>query len=124
MEIYTNSALKPGDSTFEKMKRKKWTGWNFLVSGEWAESPMNQGNHYFYIANTSDKRYWAILNKKFPKRIIAVAYVENDTPIEEIAAQMLIRVREEGGDYILLEHRHGDIDFKKFWSLYRSQRER
>ena len=119
MKIYTY--ISSDGAVFRRLKRKKWASWKFLVSGEWSESPMHQGNCYFYVSYTSDKRYWAVLNRGFPKRIVALAEVNDGSILEEIAAKMLAKVREDDGEYISLMHRHGDINVKRFWSLYRER---
>jgi hypothetical protein len=117
VKIYTCYS-REDTSAFKRLKRKKWTGWKFLFSGEWAESPMNQGRCKFYITSTLNKQYWAIMEWGFPKRIIAVAQVQNNRAIEHIAAEMLSDVRRLGGDYIDLVHQHGDIDIEQCWHLY------
>jgi hypothetical protein len=85
-------------TTFGRLKRKKWTAWKFLISGEWSQTPWHQGNHRFFISSTADKTWWALLNTGFPSRIVAVATETAGLTLEEIAGKMLTRIYREGGD--------------------------
>jgi hypothetical protein len=121
MEIYT-AISADGDLSFERLKRKKWTGWEYLVSGEWAESPMNLGSCHLHITSTADKQYWAIMDQGWPRRILAVAKVITKKSVNEIAAEMLIRVKKENGYHITRGHGYGSyVDLKLFWKILEKQ---
>jgi len=107
-----------GGEDFSRLKRKKWCGWQFLISGEWSQTPWNQGKNSFFISHTKDKRYWALLDRGFPRRIVAVARVTEALPIEEIAAAMMYRLASHGGEYIELPYDYGDIDPVALWTKY------
>jgi len=115
--------ILPYEDGFERIRRKKRSEWEFLVQGEWSQSPMHQGRCYFYTAHTPDKRYWAVLNRSWPRCIVAVAHVPGDHPVEDIAAEMLRRVRKEGGEYIGslddYSRYYSGIDITRFWNRYR-----
>ena len=99
MRIYTFLDEASRDS-FERIKRKKKVRWKFLVSGEWSQSPMHHGRTSFFYSYTSDRRFWAILEQGFPKRIVAVAEVDPKCTAESVLGEMLRAVREDGGSYV------------------------
>ena len=70
-----------------------------LISGEWSETPFNQGKVKFLISHSDDKRAWALLDVSFPNRIIAVAESSSPMTVEEVGALMLRQVQETGGPY-------------------------
>ena len=99
MKIYT-FLDEASRSIFERIKRKKKVGWKFLVAGEWSQSPMHQGKTSFYYSHTSDRKFWALLERNFPIRIVAVAEVGPDAVSESVLGEMFRAVREDGGSYI------------------------
>lgn len=101
------------------MKRKKWTGWRFLAQGEWSESPFHQGNETFNYTFTEDRRFWALMQRAFPCRILAVAEVEPAQGAEEVLGQMLKTLMNQGGPYIDVVHSHEEdaLDFEELWKI-------
>ncbi len=86
---------------FDRIKRKKWH-WQFLASGEAAESPMNQWNVTFFLGNTKDRHFWALKHREWYHRIVVIANLETEKAenISFIAKQMLNYYRSWGGNYI------------------------
>ena len=68
---------------FDQMKNKTSGAWEFLLSGEWSQSPYHQGKVAFHYRNTNSKKNWAILSIGFPKRIAVAATFNQLTKIEE-----------------------------------------
>lgn len=99
MKIYT-ARDNPIDSSFERIKRKKKAGWRFLFSGEWSQSATNQGKTTFFYSHTSDRRYWALLERGFPNRIVSVAETDPASSDESILGAMLRAVRLSRGSCI------------------------
>jgi hypothetical protein len=120
MDIYTCYVQQQSEQ-FSRIKRRTSGKWTFLMSGEWSQSPYHQGNQRFYIRNSPDKRYWALLSSGFPKRIIAVAHTPEPREIEEVTAKMMGACKRAGGDYIDLINDSGDLDARKFWNYYRTK---
>jgi hypothetical protein len=108
------------EGKFSRLKRKKWCGWSFLMSGEWSQTPIHQGNTNFFIAHTADERNWALLHKSFPPKIVAVAEVNSAVSKEEVAALMMRRLADQDGPYIESPHDYGEIDSERFWQIYDS----
>ncbi len=107
-------------SEFKKLKRKKWEAFDFLMDGEWSESPYHEGDVRFYYSSTPNKKNWAIMEIGFPKRIVCVASLESPMDPIEVLARMLLRLDETGGTYIdLLNDGSDDIDYEKIYWLYR-----
>jgi hypothetical protein len=119
MRIYTvfDEASR---SAFDRIKRKKKSGWKFLVAGEWGQSPMHSGNVTFLYSHTDDQRFWALLERGFPKRIVAVADAGPSCVAESVIGEMLRAVREGGGSYIggVNSATDEDIDFEDVWDIY------
>ena len=115
--VLTHMQAADGED-FSRLKRKKWCGWQFLISGEWSQTPWNQGENSFFISHTKDKHYWALLNQGFPRRIVAVAHVTTPVSLEEVAASMMYRLASQGGEYIESPHNYGDIDPAALWTKY------
>ena len=119
MQIYAvyDGASRPA---FDRIKRKRKSGWRFLVSGEWSESPMHSGNVTFAYAHTNDRLFWALLEQGFPKRIVAVAEVGPDCIAESVLGGMLRAVREDGGSYVdgVNSSTENGIDFDDVWDIY------
>ena len=62
--IYTN--IGAYDATeFARLKKRRSEHWDFLISGEWSESPHHEGDHRFFIASTPDHRCWALKSTGF-----------------------------------------------------------
>lgn len=120
LKVYTGTHDDDAEH-FARLKRCKWGAWKFLLAGEWSASPFHQGRHRFYVASTRDRRYWALLTRGFPKRIIAVAQVETEVRLEKVAGEMLRIVKKRDGDYIDLVHSFGDIDVQQLWIAYTGQ---
>src|SRR5437868_1558982 len=80
------------NSDFARLKRKKRTKWRLLVSGEWSETPMNEGNVTVDISYSLDRKTWALLQRGVPNRIVAVAETDG-TILEDIAAEMMAQLR-------------------------------
>lgn len=118
MQIFTYLA-EASRSDFERIKRKKRVGWKFLVSGEWSQSSMHAGKTRFEYSFTSDRKFWALMERNFPPRIVAVAEVVPDAVAEMVLGGMLRAVREDGGSYIdIVDHATEiDIDFEVVWDL-------
>ena len=57
---------------FERLKRKKWN-WQFLASGYVTWNMASSGNQSFNIGNTRDKRYWALQDLSWNRKIIVIA---------------------------------------------------
>lgn len=114
------------EKEFARLKRKKWHSSQFIAAGEWSESPFHQGREKFGVRATADRKFWALLNISFPTRIVAVAEVDGDVSVEELAAEMMWAVEEKDGPYIDGFHDFGEIDedaFVKFYNaaLHRSR---
>lgn len=92
--------------------------WIKLVSGEWSQTPWNQGKRNFCISYSDDKMAWALLSVAFPSRIIAVATSSCPMTVEEAGALMLRQVQRAGGEYIDDLDENGDIDIDRFLSIY------
>jgi hypothetical protein len=117
IRIYTYVCEKDAEE-FARLKKQKWGQWDFLVSGEWSQSPYHQGNHRFFIASTPDHGYWALKSTGFPTRIIAIARVQGDLCLEKIAGQMMRAVADLDGDCIEMVHKFGNIDRGLLWDTY------
>jgi hypothetical protein len=100
---------------FRRLKRKKWSRWEFLYRGEWSDDWHHQGRRSFWIAWTEDRRFWAV---KEGVRVVAAASTPEEVSLEEVAAAMLLKVYDDGGGSIGAPVAHGEIDFKRFWDLY------
>ena len=109
---------------FARLKRKRWRSWHFIVAGEWSQSPFHQGKEKFGVRATEDQRFWSLLNVSFPTRIVAVAEVDRNVSVEEVAAEMMWAVEEKGGPYIDGVHDWGEIDAQAFLEFYGVARER
>lgn len=101
-------------------KKSKWGQWDFLISGEWSESPHHQGDHRFFIASTPDHRYWALKSIRFPTRIIAIAQVNGDVCLKKIAGQMMRAVADQDGDYIDMIHDMRNMNLDLLWDTHTS----
>lgn len=109
---------------FARLRKKRWFSRDFVVAGEWSESPFHQGKEKFAVGATADRKFWALLNVSFPTRIVAVAEVDQDVSVEEIAAEMMRAVEEKGGPYIEGVHDWGEIDAEAFLEFYNAARKR
>jgi hypothetical protein len=107
-----------------RLRRKKWYSWDFVVAGEWSESPFHEGKEKFGVRATADQRFWSLVNVSFPTRIVAVAEVDREVSVEEIAAEMMSAVKEKGGPYIDGVHDYGEIDADAFLRFYNAARGR
>ena len=112
------------EEEFARLKRKKWHSWHFVVAGEWSESPFHQGKEKFGVRATADRRFWSLLNVSFPTRIVAVAEVDREVSVEEMAAELMWAVKEKGGPYIDGVHDYGEIDADAFLGFYSAARGR
>lgn len=109
---------------FARLRRKRWVSRDFVVAGEWSESPFHQGKEKFAVGATADQKFWALLNVSFPTRIVAVAEVDRDVSVEEIAAELMWAVEEKCGPYIDGVHDYGEVDAEAFLKFYAAARER
>jgi len=118
MKIYCSIA-QIEEEIIKRLKRKKWE-WEFLVSGEASESPMNQWNATFFIGKTKDNRFWALQHREWFRKIVVIAEIENVEQIDEskIAQKMLQKYKEYGGHYIRIYHDKGDIPLPNSRKLY------
>ena len=119
LELYTCRETDERRS-FRRLSRRASGDWQFLVSGEWSQSPYHQGNCKFYLRSSEDRQYWALLSVGFPNRIIAVARTMQGIAVELVGARMLQASQLAGGDYIDMVDDHGEIDADSFWALYES----
>lgn len=120
IRIYTYVCGKDADE-FARLEKRKWGQWEFLISGEWSQSPCNQGNLRFFIASTPDHGYWALKRTGFPPRIIAIARVQGDLCLERIAGQMMRAVADPHGDCIEMVHKFGKGDMGLLWDAYAAE---
>ena len=86
---------------FQRLKRKKWN-WQFLASGYVTWNMASSGNQSFNIGNTRDKRYWALQDLSWNRKIVVIAEVEDFHPkhVSEIALQLL-RAYDNNSDSLL-----------------------
>jgi hypothetical protein len=103
---------------FRRLKRRTSGAWTLLISGEWSQTPWHQGNHKFYIRCSKDNRFWALLSSGFPNRIVAMAHFPDGSHPEIAGAEMMRKVREQGGDYIDMVNEYGGIDSNAFFKAY------
>jgi hypothetical protein len=101
----------PADDEFQRLKKKRiWEPWQFLVSGEWSETPVNQGSHTFDYSLSKDGAYMRILHRGFPSEILAIASVGKDSDLGSIASSMLDGIRVRFYHWIEIVHSCGDLD--------------
>lgn len=103
---------------FNHMKRNISGPWNFLLSGEWSQSPYHQGKVEFHYRNTKDLRNWAILSIGFPKRIAVVATFDEPTELEKACSILLKTLKRRGGEYFDCIDDTGDFDYDQFEEAY------
>ena len=112
--------IKPAEEeTIKRLKRKKWE-WEFLASGEAAESPMHQWYVTFFIGRTKDNRFWALQHREWYRKIVVIAEIENVKKINKskIAQQMLRKYYECDGHYFQICYKKGDIPLPNPRKLY------
>lgn len=107
-----------------RLKRRKWASWDFVVAGEWSQSPYHQGKQKFAVRGTADRRTWALLDVSFPVRIVAVAVADRELSVEEAAGEMMWAVQAKGGPYVEFFDHYGDIDDDALWRFYDAARDR
>lgn len=122
LEIYTKFSAKDEAEfeQFERIRKKRWPNRRFLISGEWAASPINSGNNSLDLLWTNDRTHFALLVRWFPSQIVATAKAPPEIPIEVAGAAMLRRLREleDACGFIDCVHQYGDFDFRLFWEVY------
>jgi len=106
---------------FKKMKKQTSGSWEFLLSGEWSETPYHQGNVRFYYRASEDRCNWAILTEGFPKRIVVAATFDQPTGLEDACAIMLKTLKRKGGECVDLVDDSRDFDEERFWEAYRTK---
>lgn len=103
--------LLPSDPEFQRLKKKRmWAPWEFLVSGEWSESPCNQGKHTFMYSLSKDETYMRIMRRGVPSEILAIANLGKRSDPGHVASAMLDEIRAEFSYWIEIVHSHGDLD--------------
>lgn len=113
-----------GSDELRRLKRRRWGSWDFVVAGEWSQSPYHQGKQKFAVRGTADRRTWALLDVFFPVRIVAVAVADRELSVEEAAGEMMWAVREKDGPYVDGVHDYGDVDPVALWRFHDAARER
>src|SRR5687768_817169 len=103
MEVLTCYS-ETDQNAFRRMVQRSKADWEFLVAGEWSQSPYHAGNANFSIRCSSDRRFWALMYSGFPKRIIAAASASGDEETEFVAAEMMSACKAAGGAYIDSAH--------------------
>jgi len=103
---------------FDQMKSKTSGAWEFLLCGEWTQSPYHQGKVEFHYRNTNSKKNWAILSLGFPKRIAVVATFDQPTVIEEACSIMLKTLKRRGGEFFDCIDETGDFEYERFEEAY------
>ena len=122
MEIIT-CQQKERAKEFNRIKRKKWSQWHYLVSGEWAQDIYHSGNTIFCYSYTKDCSCWALLEQAFPRKIVAVAINASDIEPAFIIASMMYKLFSDGGSYLELinyYNKKGEVNFDEVWQHYRS----
>ena len=98
--------------------RKRWTGWQLIVSGMWTSFPCGQGRCALYFSQTKDGLYYG-LRRGRSGPIVAVAVVEGQPCKEEIAAALMRAVARSGGPYVESFFYFGEgFDSDLLWRLY------
>jgi hypothetical protein len=117
---YVNVDGRNRSKTFNQLRRKKWTGWEFLASGEWDEGWTYEGTTSFYVSCTKDRQYWALLSRRFPVRIVCVVKVNTEEPfrLEKIGAMMMAIYRLKGGEYMSIDYTQDNLDLELLIRLY------
>jgi hypothetical protein len=102
------------EGLYKRLKRKKWQ-WEFLASGEAAQSAMHQWVVSFNIGHTKDNRFWA-LQTHWYRRIVVIGELQNTKKVKvsEIAQQLLREYDSFGGHYIDIYHEKGNIRLPKY----------
>jgi hypothetical protein len=97
--------------SYTRLKRKKWS-WQFLAAGLVTGSMVSSWYQVFNIGHTADNRFWALQDKNWSRKIVAVAEVTNfqTSQVPEIALKLL-RCYDEGPDDFFLQQmtKLGDI---------------
>jgi hypothetical protein len=97
MKIYSQYNNEP---VFNRLRRKKWGGCDFLVAGEWSQSPYHQGNITFHFALNLKGDYCALLINGFPRRVECIAQFDADETMPEVLGTMMHHLRCHGGSYV------------------------
>lgn len=107
------------EEVIKRLKRKKWE-WEFLISGEGAESPMNQWRATFFIGKTKDDRFWALQHREWYRKIVIIAEIKNVGQIDQskIAKKMLQKYHDYGGNYIRFNDKRGNIPLPNLREIY------
>ena len=110
-EEYTMySSFGGPDPEFDRLRRKRWYDWQFVLRGEWSESPWHQGNYSFYIAHNKDKTLWAIRETTARTGICIIAATPNGvTDVASLAEVMLEQLADWGGPAVEFVHDYGDL---------------
>ena len=89
------------EDIFRRLKRKKWI-WEFLTSGEVIWNMMSTTYQYYNIGHTADKRFWALQDYKWYRKIVTIAEVKNFDPsyVPEIAHKLFMEY-DNGGVFVL-----------------------
>ena len=100
---------------YKRLKRKKWQ-WEFLASGEAAQSPMNQWFVTFNIGHTEDNRFWALQHQQWYRRIVVIGELQDTRKVNLslIAQQLLREYASYGGHYIDIYWGKGNIRLPKY----------
>lgn len=110
--------LDKDTTLFDHMKKHTSGSWDFLLNGQWSQSPYHQGKVEFHYRNTNDRRNWAILSIGFPKRIAVVATFDQPTELVEACSIMLKTLKRRGGEYFDCIDDTGDFDYDRFEEAY------
>ena len=106
---------------FNKLRKKKWNGWEFLVRGEWSQSLYHQGNVVFEYSLDKSEKYCGLMFNSFPSRIVCITKLAEHTNLTTAISQMLFHLYANNAEYIdyVKEGCNDEIKFTDIWSEYR-----
>jgi hypothetical protein len=107
---------------FARVKRTRWQPWEFLLRGEWSQSPWHSGDICLLVAHGCSDRRFALKSVGFPTRIVVVAEADRAIDLESAAGAMMRQLRSDGGTYVDGYHDWSDrIDIDRLRSVYRGE---
>ena len=98
------------DTEFDRLRRKRWYDWQFVLRGEWSETPWHQGDYSFFIGHNKDNTLWAIKETAANTGICIIAATPEGVPdLAYLAELMLERLADWGGPAVEFVHDYGDL---------------
>jgi hypothetical protein len=120
MKIYLQ-CRDEANKEYQRLRRMRWTGWQFLLYGCWAADPYIEAKKSVWFSQTADRHVWAILEAASRRKIVAVCVCDPGGSTEEVVAAMMCELDKGSCGRYDAPERYGTIDFDRFWLLYRGR---